>query len=251
MLWKLLKYDFRAMWKQFALVWGAALVLAAVNRFTMDGRYSTSLVGENVSDVVLVALLSVLTAMFVVCLIFVNQRFYRGLLGSEGYLMHTLPVRPWQLVVSKLICAIAAFCGCMAVGILAMLVMFPVDWREIFNMPLWRVIFRGLAQNMDTVAYLGEICLLLLTVLILGCAALYLSMSVGQLFHRRRGLISGAAFIAVYIAVNFYGSWMTDRFYFDLSSHTGLWTAMGMLLLPAAVMLAGTCWILEHKLNLE
>ena len=35
MLLKLLKYDFRAMWKQFSLIWGAALVLALVNRFVL------------------------------------------------------------------------------------------------------------------------------------------------------------------------------------------------------------------------
>ena len=35
MLFKLLKYDFRAMWKQFSLIWGAALVLAQVNRFSI------------------------------------------------------------------------------------------------------------------------------------------------------------------------------------------------------------------------
>ena len=34
MLFKLLKYDLRSMWKQLSLVWGAALVLALVNRLT-------------------------------------------------------------------------------------------------------------------------------------------------------------------------------------------------------------------------
>ena len=29
------------------------------------------------------------------------QRFYKGLLGQEGYLMFTLPVKNWQLVFSK------------------------------------------------------------------------------------------------------------------------------------------------------
>ena len=32
-------------------------------------------------------------------------RFYSGLLRDEGYLMFTLPVRPWQLVLSKLLTA--------------------------------------------------------------------------------------------------------------------------------------------------
>ncbi|MCI8688414.1 MAG: hypothetical protein HFF57_08920, partial [Lawsonibacter sp.] len=35
MLLRLLKYDFRAMWKQFSLIWGAALALALANRFSI------------------------------------------------------------------------------------------------------------------------------------------------------------------------------------------------------------------------
>ena len=35
MLLKLLKYDFRAMWKQFSLIWGAALALAQANTFSI------------------------------------------------------------------------------------------------------------------------------------------------------------------------------------------------------------------------
>ena len=37
MLGKLLKYDFRSMWKQFSVIWPAALILAFLNRFTMFG----------------------------------------------------------------------------------------------------------------------------------------------------------------------------------------------------------------------
>ena len=36
MLFKLLKYDFRAMWKQFALIWGAALALAGRRVLCLD-----------------------------------------------------------------------------------------------------------------------------------------------------------------------------------------------------------------------
>ena len=43
---KLLKYDFRSMWKQFAFIWPAALALALVNHFTINGLDSTSTVGE-------------------------------------------------------------------------------------------------------------------------------------------------------------------------------------------------------------
>ena len=43
---KLLKYDFRSMFKQFAFVWPAALALALVNHFTINGIESSSSVGE-------------------------------------------------------------------------------------------------------------------------------------------------------------------------------------------------------------
>ena len=42
----------------------------------------------------------------VVSLVVVIQRFYKSLLGDEGYLMFTLPVETWKLVMSKLLVAI-------------------------------------------------------------------------------------------------------------------------------------------------
>ena len=35
MLFKLLKYDFRSMWKQFSIIWPAALIIGLINRFTL------------------------------------------------------------------------------------------------------------------------------------------------------------------------------------------------------------------------
>ena len=96
MLFKLLKYDFRAMWKQFSLIWGAALVLALVNRFTLFRNAESGLH----SGLLMFAFGAVIAAMLVICISFVLDRFGRGLLGSEGYLMHTLTVHPWQLVAS-------------------------------------------------------------------------------------------------------------------------------------------------------
>ena len=95
MLLRLLKYDFRAMWKQFSLIWGAALALALVNRFSIftdvDGR-AIHLRDTFISSVPVFAFTAALIAMFVLSIIFVIQRFSKGLLGDEGYLMHTRPV---------------------------------------------------------------------------------------------------------------------------------------------------------------
>ena len=42
-------------------------------------------------------------AIAVITALTIIQRFTRNLLGREGYLMHTLPVTPAQLILSKLI----------------------------------------------------------------------------------------------------------------------------------------------------
>ena len=251
MLLKLLKYDFRAMWKSFSLIWGAALALAVVNRFTITGRWSTSLVGENTSYAALFALFLVFAAMFVIASVFVIQRFSRGLLGDEGYLMHTLPVQSWQLVVSKLICALAVWIASGVVAVLSMLVMAPVNFLEMLQYPIWQALFRGIMSHPDVLAYLAEICLVIVSLMVLGFSTLYLAMSLGHLSPRWKGLASVAAFIVLDIAVNLYGGEVSDRFSFCLERHTGLWMAILAVSLPAALCLAGTCWILTHKLNLE
>ena len=53
-----------------------------------------------VGYVVLIISISAIT------LIIMVQRFYKNLLGDEGYLMFTLPVKTWQNVLNKLIFAV-------------------------------------------------------------------------------------------------------------------------------------------------
>jgi hypothetical protein len=95
------------MWKQFSLIWGAALVLALVNRFVLFQDVDSALLSQD--GLFMFAFMAVIVAMFVIAIIFVVNRFSKGLLGNEGYLMHTLPVRPWHLVASKLICGVVTW----------------------------------------------------------------------------------------------------------------------------------------------
>lgn len=256
MLFKLLKYDFRAMWKQFSLVWGAALVLALVNRFIMfrgpDGDIYTK------ADLLLFALMAFLMAMYVIAVIYVINRFSKGLLGSEGYLMHTLPVRPWELVLSKLICGIVTLVGCGAVSIFVFFLMLPTEYRNFFRFPFWWDIFQAVAEHPDVVVLIAEFCLMLLSAIIQTIAVIYLSLSIGHLFPRHRKLASVAAFIGLYILLmNVYGRVFSATFIQRLmdmataNAYGSMLTASATMLVPAAVFLSAVCWILEHKLNLE
>ena len=84
---RLVKYDFRSMFKQFGFIWPAALLLAMVNHFTLFGLNSTSTVGETTAGMAMLVYVAILMAMFIITMIFVIQRFFKGLLGDEGYLM--------------------------------------------------------------------------------------------------------------------------------------------------------------------
>lgn len=257
MLWKLLKYDFRSMGKSFALIWPAALVLALINHFTLPYDEGVVETNELLAVVLIIAFVSVLFAMFVAVMIFVIQRFYKGLLGDEGYLMHTLPVKSWQLVLSKLICALATTVVNGIVGFAAMFLMMPLDWEELFDTELWQTIFRSLTQHPDTIVYFLEFLLLMLVM----CAAMfmtfYLAMATGHLFSKRRILMSVIAFFLLNILDSVVTSslhhmdalnWLYGM---DLSSHLGYWLGILLLLIPTVLMFLVTSYILKNKLNLE
>jgi hypothetical protein len=268
MLLKLLKYDFRAMWKQFAIIWPTALVIGLVNRFTLfrDERWDITTHGM-AGTATMLLFIGVLTAMGVVTLVFVMQRFYKGLLGEEGYLMHTLPVEPWQLVTSKFLCAIVTFVLSTAMAGLALLLMLPLDIHEIFNWKLWGKLLTNLWENINIPLQVVKFSLLTLTGLMLFLCILYLSMSLGHLFQRHRVLMSVVAFFTLEIV----GSMISDLLAqhgvdarFDLLAQHGVnvrfdvvmstaqfWIALGFNLVPAALCFGGSCWILKHRLNLE
>ena len=261
MLFKLLKYDFRAMWKQFSLIWGAALALALANRFSIFWDVDDHAIGlsdTTTSGITVFAFMSVITAMFVIAVIFVVNRFSKGLLGGEGYLMFTLPVRSWQLVLSKLICALVSWVGCVMVAFASLFIMIPFNWAELFQFPFWSDIFRGIMKHPGTLAMMAEFCLVILAFIVLFISVMYLAMAIGHLFSRHRRLISVAAFIGLYILIaNVYGRVFSYRFIQSLmntvnvNAYSSMLAAIAIMLVPAVIFLALVCWILDHRLDLE
>ena len=256
MLLKLLKYDFRAMWKQFSLIWGAALVMALVNRFTLYGNLPLS--GEMPSNLMVLTFGAVLVAMFVIAVGFVINRFSKGLLGNEGYLMHTLPIRSWQLVLSKLICGTVTWVGCGVIAILSPVFMLPWDLPDLFWLSFWQGTFRGVVKHPEVLLLMLEFCMVILSFIALLISVMYLAMSVGHLFARHRKFISVVAFIGLYILLaNIYShvfSYGFVQYLLDVSTTTAygsMLAASATMLIPAAIFLAAVCWILENKLNLE
>ena len=253
MLWKLLKYDFRAMGKSFAILWPASLVIALINRFTIP--FDKPVNNELVAIITMIALCSVLFAMGVAVMIFIVQRFYKGLLGDEGYLMHTLPVPTWQLVASKLLCALVTAVVSLAVGLVAMILLLPIQWAQLFRLETVQALWQALVQQPDLPLYVVESCVMFASMILLGVTAVYLAMAVGHLFQRRRVVMSVAAFIVLDILGSVYIDLLDGMNLFSVlaaqTQHMIIWAISLVMLLPAAVCFAGTCAILSRRLNLE
>ncbi len=104
MLRKLLKYDLRANMKLYLFIWPAMLLLAGLQRLLLELPV-TGFLGHFLMSLLTGLMVLALIAMAVLCFVICVIRFYSGLLRREGYLMFTLPVKPWQLLVSKLVAA--------------------------------------------------------------------------------------------------------------------------------------------------
>ncbi len=260
MIFKLLKYDFRSMWKTFRLIWGAVLGLALVNRFLMPWNVQGDEFWLEEANSELLNLMplffgSACVAMCAASLVYVLNRFGKGLLGDEGYLMHTLPVASWQLVLSKLLAALVLVVANCLIGVLAVLILLPFWWRDLFSVELWEVLLDGMFKHPDTLLYLLEMFLVVMAFFTLAVTAVYLSIAVGHLFSRRRALISVGVYIVlqVLLARALSTVYSGNLFWFLSwgSGHLGLWQAVAVQLIPAALLFSGTSAILSRRLNLE
>lgn len=141
MLKQLLKYEFKATKRlYFGLYLALALlsVVLGVSFRQENARVDNTNFGR-LEVILMVLYLSVIFAIAVLCFVSTVQRFYKNLLGREGYLMHTLPVTETQLILSKLITSMVWVLCSGLVGIVCITVMVSIGVidQETFGMVDW------------------------------------------------------------------------------------------------------------------
>lgn len=141
MLKQLLKYEFKA---TKSLYFGLYLALALLSvvlgvTFRQEHALAHSTSFQNLEVILMIVYVSVILAIAVLCFVSTVQRFYKNLLGREGYLMHTLPVTETQLILSKLITSMVWVLCSGLVGIVCITVMVAVGVfdPETFGMVDW------------------------------------------------------------------------------------------------------------------
>lgn len=196
MLRKLLKYDLRANMKIFLFVWPAIVLFALLERLAISANLNSTLSSILINTTTTLYVLAVVAAC-VFALVISVMRFYSGLLRDEGYLMFTLPVKPWQLVLSKLLTALLTVTVTVVLSILSTIILFTGVNGFLDGL---REMVRDLNEVFSALSWILMV-LLCLAGICVGILQIYLSCSLGHLFRRHRVLFSVLAYYVINVVL--------------------------------------------------
>ena len=269
MLTKLLKHEFRATARIMGPLY--LVLLAVALGFNFSARLMDS--GNSVLNIlpalVVMAYVVAITAVFIVAFILMLQRFYKNLLGDEGYIMFTLPASVHQHVWSKLIVSSVWF---IITGVVVMLsfVMMALDVSFLEGMVQ---VLQQLFQDI-TAYYAINGTVLLLELLVLAfagsiafCLQFYAALAIGHSFSNHKFAWSVAFFFILQFASQLVGSLLLlslntslinsllGSLDFRVSGMTAIHIGMGILIavcvVYSAVFYVITTYFLKKHLNLE
>ncbi|MCD8196796.1 MAG: hypothetical protein LUE24_06490 [Lachnospiraceae bacterium] len=280
MLGKLIKYDMRSISRAFIPLWILAPIVSLLFGLATDATFSddntmlyelfVSLGGDVLTTVVSVLFFGILIAMGVLTLLFIIQRFWKGLLKEEGYLAFTLPVETWQLIMGKAVSALLVSVVSALVGLLSfillILCMKELRWLFSWIAEAFRSLFLEDPLWWCAMAVLAVILFLFATVS--NIYHLYAAMALGQLFENHRVIGAFASYLGISVALSAVTGMLGAIFAvilaaFDLQWFEALMEAseiFGIIVMLALILWAAvetavyhilTEWILSTKLNLE
>ncbi|OOM06654.1 ABC transporter permease [Clostridium saccharobutylicum] len=267
MLGKLMKYEIKATGRTLIPLYIALLAFALINKIFIGAGLANEI--RNLGSIAFV--LSILAygftmaAVFIVTFFVIIQRFYKNLLGDEGYLMNTLPVSTASNITSKI--SIATFWNIIS-GIVAIISIIIIAFDANAFAKFFNYFFNSISQSFSEIGVelyiiIIEIIISILVQLIKSVTMIYASMSIGHLFNKHRILSSFGAFIALNIISATISSVIGITF-----SHSNIISLLNNVesSWPVHVFLLGTIifnliffaayfaithYILKNKLNLE
>lgn len=265
MLGKLLKYEIRATGRTFLPLFAVLFLFTVINKLFFVISPNEFSFPQGISMVVYVI---TLVGIFVATMLITIQRFYKNLLGDEGYLMFTLPVKTWQLITSKLIVSgIWSIVSCIVAGLSISVMAIGMDDLRAFPQ-IWRAMWHDLDRwfGLSPLAFCVEMLLLMLGALALGILVVYLSIALGHQLSSKKLLGSFGAFLVVTTAIQTISAvaitvlggledfglldWV-GRLRLNTVVHMGMWCGILYEVFFAAVCFVITNQLLTKRLNLE
>lgn len=193
MLSKLLKYEVKATGRLFLPLFLSLLVFALITKFTAAFNsqwHAPAIISMGIYNLIM-------AGMFVMTLIVMIQRFYKNLLCDEGYLMFTLPIKPWQHIVSKLLVSMLWIVSSVVVAIFSVVIIAYKKGMIAGIVKGFSILMSQLKGQWSASVSLitFEIFIGILLSLITGILLIYAAIAIGHLFSKHKMLASFGAFI--------------------------------------------------------
>jgi hypothetical protein len=276
MLSKLIKYDIRSTWRDFAGIYLSILLGVIIVPLILNNADSMIL---NMSAGFIAT--AIIIAVVVVTIINLFKIFNNNVFSKEGYLTMTLPVTSGQIITSKLL---VSSMWIVLTGLISAIGIF-IFTMIIAQNPFMELIayikeFFSQIGGKNTSALIFTVILLALSMVITTAkeiAKLFLACSIAHLkqlsrFRIPAGILSYFVFTWLETMIVQFFTWVAGLFsnnfseiiirmdsikdptqIFQFISYFDLITGIGMLytLLLIIVYSIGTAWILNHKLDLD
>lgn len=269
MLTKLLKHEFRATARIMGPLYLILLAVALGFNFSARLMDTSNFILNMLAALIILAYVAAIIGVFVVAFILMLQRFYKNLLGDEGYIMFTLPASVHQHVWSKLIVSAVWF---IATGVMVILSAFVAAFNVSFLTDLAGIFPKFFQQLNAYYAVNGTAFLLEFLALMLVCCMsfslqFYAALAVGHSFANHKMALSVAFFFVFQFVMQMISGvllLMLDQgplqsllagLNFHVSGMPAIHIAMlGLIVLTAiygAVFYIVTTMTLQKRLNLE
>lgn len=204
---RLIKYELRSSIKLMGVIWAALIVTSFL--FSISSNFMGNIMRSSSIASTLINLFQGITGMLYIAVfiataaasvVIIIMRFYKGLLSDEGYLMHTLPVKPWQLITAKGVSALIIVCASVIVSILSIMILAGTgSFGAIVEFcDLIREMFR---EEPKVILVAAEFLVLAILSLLKSIYQIYASLSIGQLAGKHRILLSLGAYVGINIVI--------------------------------------------------
>ncbi|HAK57756.1 MAG TPA: hypothetical protein DCP06_02115 [Lachnospiraceae bacterium] len=204
MLGKMIKHEFKATSRLYLPLFVITLVLtpilALLLRVASDvGK--NSIIGSIITGVSIFGIIIMLIALSVASVLFVVIRFYKTIATSEAYLTFCLPVKPGNILLSKLLVGVVWEVSAVIVTFLSLIILFTIQGSSVVSdimNAFDKVTPLITAEYGSVILFWIHICVVMLISTVAGTLAFFLAICLGQLFNEHRVITSIVMYVAVY-----------------------------------------------------
>lgn len=262
MLGKLFKYDFKEMGTFYLPLYMIyAGIAAAFTILILIGQHS-ALLAENALFSLLFGVITVAYTLAVIALVIISglivvYYFYRKFVTEEAYLTMTLPVAPWQQILSKMLSSavwqvLTWVIFAASIGLVLLLTGAIQEIRNSLEISFalrmaWIEISHEIGMNAGTVV-LGVIYMVI--GVITGPLLYFAAISIGQMVNKHKILMSVAAYVIISIVVTFIFANSALNIFADTTNQLLIVSIIEQII-TSVIYFAISVYSLTSNLNLE